>query len=90
MTKTELVNYVSEHTEVSKKDSEAVVTSVINAIVETLQNDEKVSIVGFGTFEAKERQERMGINPQTKEPLIIPACKVPTFKAGKGFKDAMK
>ena len=89
MTKVELVNAVAEKAELSKKDSEKAVAAVISAITETLQKGEKLSLVGFGTFEVKERKERTGINPQTKESIIIAASKSPTFKAGKALKEAI-
>ena len=71
------------------KDSDAAVTAVINAITEALENGEKVSLVGFGTFEVKERAERMGHNPQTGEPMPIAASKAPVFKAGTALKAAV-
>ena len=89
MTKAELIAVVSEKTQFTKKDSDAAVTAVINAITEALENGEKVSLVGFGTFEVKERAERMGHNPQTGEPMPIAASKAPVFKAAKALKDAV-
>ncbi|MBR5520578.1 MAG: HU family DNA-binding protein [Oscillospiraceae bacterium] len=89
MTKAELIAVVSEKTQFTKKDSEAAVTAVINAITEALENGEKVSLVGFGTFEVKERAERMGHNPQTGEAMPIAASKAPVFKAGTALKAAV-
>lgn len=89
MNKTELINAVAEKAELSKKDADAAVTAVIDAITETLVAGEKVQLVGFGAFEVKSRAERMGRNPQTKEPMPIPASKSPVFKAGKALKDAV-
>lgn len=89
MTKAELIAVVSEKTQFTKKDSDAAVTAVINAITEALENGEKVSLVGFGTFEVKERAERMGHNPQTGEPMPIAASKAPVFKAGTALKAAV-
>ena len=90
MNKTELVAALAEKAEVSKKDAE----KVLNAFIETVQGavkaDDKVHLVGFGTFESKARAAREGKNPQTGEKIQIAACKVPTFKAGKAFKDLLK
>lgn len=90
MTKVELVNAVAEKAGLSKKDSEKAVAAVFSAITDTLKTGEKLSLVGFGTFEVKERKERTGINPRTKETIKIAASKSPTFKAGKALKDAIK
>lgn len=90
MTKVELVNAVAEKAGLSKKDSEKAVAAVFGAITDTLKTGEKLSLVGFGTFEVKERKERTGINPRTKETIKIAASKSPTFKAGKALKDAIK
>ena len=87
MNKTELIAAVAEQAEMSKKDAEAAVT--IDVISEALRQGEKVQLVGFGSFEVKVRAERMGRNPQTKEPIPIPASKAPVFKAGKALKDAV-
>ena len=89
MTKVELINAVAEKSDISRKDSEKVIAAVLSTITETLQKGEKLSIIGFGTFEVKERKERTGINPQTKETIQIAASNSPTFKAGKALKDAM-
>lgn len=90
MNKTELIAAVAEKTGLSKKDSDAAVNAVLNTIAETLKANEKVQLVGFGSFEVKHRAERTGLNPRTKEPVTIAASKVPTFKAGKALKDAIK
>lgn len=90
MNKTELVASVATKAEISKKDAEAAVSAVIASITEALADGEKVSLVGFGTFEVKERSARTGLNPRTKEKIEIPASKAPAFKAGKAFKDAIK
>ena len=82
MTKAELINVVAQKTELSKKDSEKAVVAVIDAISEALAAGEKVALVGFGTFEVKERAAREGINPRT-----IPSSKLPSFKAGKALKE---
>ena len=89
MTKAELIGAVAEKSGLSKKDSEAVVSAVVSSITEALANGEKVSLVGFGTFEVKTRSERKGINPRTKEEITIAASKLPAFKAGKALKDAI-
>lgn len=89
MTKAELISAVAEKSGLSKKDSEAVVGAVVASITEALANGEKVSLVGFGTFEVKTRSERKGINPRTKEEITIAASKLPAFKAGKALKDAV-
>ena len=90
MNKTELIAAVAEKASLSKKDTESVVMALIETIKDTLNSGDKVQIVGFGTFEAKQRAARKGLNPMTKQPIDIPACTVPAFKAGKAFKDAIK
>ncbi|HHT62485.1 MAG: HU family DNA-binding protein [Bacillota bacterium] len=89
MNKTDLINSVSEKAEVTKKDAEKVINAVFASISEALAANEKVQLVGFGTFEVKERAARVGRNPQTGETINIAAARVPTFKAGKGLKDAV-
>ena len=88
MNKTELISAVAEKTGMSKKDADNAVNSMINTIIETVSKDEKVQIVGFGTFELRSRSERQGRDPRTNSPITIPASRVPAFKAGKAFKDA--
>lgn len=90
MNKTELVNSVAEKAEISKKDADKAVAAVVDSIVEALKAGDKVSLVGFGTFEVHERNARTGLNPRTKEKIEIPATKVPAFKAGATFKNAVK
>ena len=90
MNKTELVAAMAEKAELSKKDAEKAVNSVVNAITEALKQGDKVSLVGFGTFEVRERPERKGRNPQTKQEIVIPASKLPAFKAGKALKDSVQ
>jgi len=90
MNKTELVAAVAAKAELSKKDADKAVAAFIEAITEELKAGKKVQLVGFGTFEVKDRPARTGINPLTKETIQIAASKVPAFKAGKGFKDAIK
>lgn len=89
MNKAELITVLTEKTGLAKKDNEKVLNALVEAITEQLQNGDKISLVGFGTFEVKERAERKGRNPKTMEELIIPASKAPTFKAGKALKDAV-
>ena len=89
MNKTELIAAVAEKVGMSKKDVDAVVNAVIDTIVEEVAKEEKVQIVGFGTFEVRRRSERQGRDPRTTSAISIPASKVPAFKAGKAFKDAM-
>ena len=89
MNKTELISACAESTGLSKKDSERVRNAAIDAITAALVKGEKVQISGFGSFEVKHRQARVGRNPHTKEPTQIPAADVPTFKASKALKDAV-
>ena len=88
MTKVELIASVAAEAGMSKKDAEKAVNAALAAITE--ENGGKVSLVGFGTFEVRERPERQGRNPQTKEPMTIAASKLPAFKAGKALKDAVQ
>ena len=89
MNKTELINAVAEKAALSKKDSEAAVTAALDVITAALAEGEEIRLVGFGTFEVKKREARMGRNPKTKEPIPIAASKVPAFKPGKALKDAV-
>ena len=89
MTRTELINAVAEKAEFSKKDAEKAVTAVLEGITDALASGEKVLLVGFGTFEVRERAAREGKNPATGETIQIEATKVPAFKAGKALKDAV-
>jgi len=87
MNKSELISVVAEKNDMTKKESEKIVTMVFDTIVDAVAAGEKVSLVGFGTFEQKIRKERTGIDPRSHESIIIPEAKVPSFKAGKAFKD---
>lgn len=89
MTKSELIKDVAERTGLTQVDSEKAINGVLDAITEALAAGDRVSLVGFGTFEVRDRAARRGINPRTKEPMDIPASKNPAFKAGKGLKDAV-
>ena len=90
MNKTELVAAVATKAELSKKDADAAVKAVIDAVTEALKDGEKVALVGFGTFEVKTRAARTCKNPRTGEVINIPEAKVPSFKAGSALKDAVK
>ena len=90
MNKTELIEAVTEKSGLAKKDAEKAVAAVLETVVATLANGDKVQLVGFGTFETRVHKERKNINPQTKEEQIIPETTVPAFKPGKAFKDAVK
>jgi DNA-binding protein HU-beta len=85
--KQDLVNAVAERSGLTKKDAEKAVNATIEVIEGALAKGEKVSLVGFGTFEVRDRAARVGRNPQTGEEIRIAAAKVPTFKPGKGLKD---
>ena len=85
----EQINLIAEKGDYSKKDAEKALTTVIDSVSETLSNGEKISLVGFGTFEVRERAEKTAINPRTKEQITVAAKKVPAFKAGKALKDAV-
>jgi len=89
MTKKEVVSAIAERTGLTKKDSEAALNAFTNVVVEELKKGGSVQLIGFGSFEVRERAARTGLNPRTKEPVTIPATKVPAFKAGKAFKDAV-
>lgn len=90
MSKTELINAVSEKAELTKKDATKAVEAVFESIQGALANGEKVQIIGFGNFEVRERAARKGRNPQTGKELDIAATKAPAFKPGKALKDAVK
>lgn len=89
MNKTELVAEVAQRANLNKKEAEDAVTAILDAISDALAEEDKVQLVGFGSFEVKHRAERMGRNPRTKEEIPIPASKIPSFKAGKALKDAV-
>ena len=90
MNKTELVNAVALKSELTKKDADKAVAAVFDAIKEAVAAGDKVQLIGFGTFEAKERAARECRNPRTGETIKVDASKVLSFKAGQGFKDAVK
>lgn len=89
MTKSELIEAISERTSRHKKNCEDVLVAFQDIVKETLAKGERIQIVGFGTFDVTSRAERMGRNPQTGEEMMIKASKSPKFKAGKALKDAI-
>ncbi len=89
MNKTDLVSAVAEQAQISKKDADKAVSAVVETITDALKNGDKVQLVGFGTFEVRQREARKGKNPRTGEEINIPASKAPAFKAGKALKDAI-
>ena len=89
MNKNELINAVAERANLTKKDSEIAVSAVIDAITDALCDGDKVQLVGFGSFEVKKREARVGRNPKTNESMEIPASTLPTFKPAKALKDTV-
>lgn len=89
MNKTELITAVAEKSGLSKKDAEKALAAVVDSLTDAMVKGDKVQLVGFGSFESKCREARMGRNPKTKETIEIPATRVPVFKAGKALKDAV-
>lgn len=89
MTKSELIAAVAGAADLSKKDAEKALNATLDTITGALKGGDKVVLVGFGTFEARNRPARKGRNPQTKEEITIPATTAPAFKAGKALKDAV-
>ena len=87
MNKGELVNLVAKEHGLSKKETDAILSATLEIIKSTVAAGDKVTLVGFGSFELRQRQERVGRNPKTGEKLTIPAAKVPAFSAGKNFKE---
>ena len=87
MNKAELITSMAEKSKLTKKDAELALKALIESVEESLEKGEKVQLVGFGTFETRDRAAREGRNPRTKEVINIPATTVPVFKAGKEFKD---
>lgn len=90
MNKGEMIAAMAEKSGLTKKDCEAALDAFTAVVEEALKSGEKVQLVGFGSFEVKERAARTGRNPRTKEPVEIPASKAPVFKAGKGLKDTIQ
>lgn len=87
MNKQDLITAVAERSGLTKKDAEKAVSATVESIEDALSKGDRVSLVGFGTFEVRDRAARVGRNPQTGEEIRIAAAKVPTFKAGKSLKD---
>ena len=90
MNKTQVIEAVAKESNLKKKDAEAAVNALLSTIENALRAGDKVQIVGFGTFEVKEREAHAGRNPATGESIMIAASKHPSFTAGKGLKDALK
>ena len=90
MNKSELIEAMANTASLSKKDAEAALNAYTDVITEALKKGDKVTLVGFGTFEVRERPERKGRNPQTGAEITIEASKLPAFKAGKALKDAVQ
>lgn len=89
MNKTELITAAAESSGMTKKDAERVINAAVDAISAALVKGERVQLSGFGTFETREREARVGRNPHTKQAIEIPAARVPAFKASKALKDAV-
>ncbi len=89
MNKIELITAIAEKAGMTKKDAEKALSAVVETLTEALAKGEKVTLVGFGSFETKTREARIGRNPKTKEAIEIPATTVPTFKAGTALKNAV-
>ncbi|HBT20680.1 MAG TPA: integration host factor subunit alpha [Peptococcaceae bacterium] len=89
MNKSDLISAVAEKADLTKKDAEKAVNAIFKSIEEALARNDKVQLVGFGTFEIKERAARVGRNPRTGEEIKIPATRVPSFKAGKALREAV-
>ena len=88
--KADLIDGVASKSGLTKKDATAAVEALFEVVTETLADGERVQVIGFGSFEVRDRAARKGRNPQTGEEIEIPATKVPAFKAGKGLKDSVK
>ena len=89
MNKTELIAAVAEKTGLTKKDAERVINATFETVTASLAKGDKVAVSGFGNFEVKAREARVGRNPRTKESIQIPATRLPAFKASKALKDAV-
>lgn len=89
MNKVELIAQIAEKSGLSKKDAEKVLAATLEVITDAISGGDKIQLVGFGSFETKEREARTGRNPRTKETIEIPATRVPVFKAGRALKDAV-
>ena len=89
LTNADLINAIAEKRELSKKDSEKALAAFVDTVTETLAKGDSIQLVGFGTFEVRDKKEKEAINPRTKEKVLVPARKSPAFKAGKALKDAV-
>jgi DNA-binding protein HU-beta len=89
MNKGELIDKIAEKANVTKKDADIVLSAMLESIMDSVASGQKVTLVGFGTFEARDRQAREGRNPSTGKPIKIPATRVPAFSAGKMFKESV-
>ncbi|QLE45186.1 HU family DNA-binding protein (plasmid) [Nostoc sp. C052] len=87
MNKGELVDAVAAKTNITKKQVDEVISAFLSVVTEAVANGDKVTLIGFGSFERRDRSEREGRNPKTNEPMTIPATKVPAFSAGKQFRE---
>ena len=90
MQKTDFVKSVADRANVSQKEAKLVIDAALNIITESLKSGEKVTLTGFGTFEVRQRQEREGVNPQTRQKITIAATKTPGFSASSTLKEAVK
>ncbi len=90
MNKTELINAIAETSELTKADAGRALEGFMQVVTDTLKKGDSIALIGFGTFSVKERAERQGRNPQTGKAITISAAKIPSFKAGKSLKDAVK
>ena len=90
MNKTQLIEAIAASANLKKKDAEAALNAFTTVVADALKKGDKVQLIGFGTFEVRERAEKQGRNPKTGETMTVPASKVPAFKAGKALKDAIK
>ncbi|PHJ59612.1 DNA-binding protein [Nostoc linckia z18] len=89
MNKGELIDAIAAKANITKKEADAVLTATIDTIIETVSNGDKVTLVGFGSFERRDRKAREGRNPKTNEKMDIPATRVPAFSAGKQFRESV-
>lgn len=90
MQKTDFIKAVAERAGISQKETKQVIDSALDVITDALAKGEKVTLTGFGTFEVRDRQEREGVNPQTREKITIPATKTPGFSASSTLKERVK
>lgn len=90
MSREELIEKISTAAEITKAQAGKALKGMLEGITDGLKDGQKVTLVGFGTFQVSDRKERVGLNPQTKEKMVIPAKKTPVFKAGKQFKELVK